>query len=124
MPYRHAFTINDTVKLSDGTKLIQIRNPWGSEKYWGPWSDRDDRWTEDFKKEAGLVVSDDGLWWIDAFNYHENFSMTSVNPDNSDMHQSYYALFDLDKGYEQSDTLVVTSNVAQTIYMSAYLYDS
>ena len=60
--------------MTDGTKLIQIRNPWGSEKYWGPWSDKDDRWTTDFKKEVGLVDEDDGLWWIDSDNYHSNFS--------------------------------------------------
>ena len=123
MPSRHAFTVNDTKELSDGTKLIQIRNPWGKEKYWGPWSDSDYRWTEDFKKEAGLVEEDDGLWWIDSDNYHSNFSQTSVNANVSNMHLSYYALFDLEKGKTETDNLTITSNVAQTVYMSAYLYD-
>ena len=45
VPYRHAFTINGTVKLGDGTKLVRIRNPWGSEYYKGPWSDQSDKWT-------------------------------------------------------------------------------
>jgi len=48
IPYMHAFTINGTKQLSDGTKLIRIRNPWGSETYKGPFSDKgedDERWT-------------------------------------------------------------------------------
>lgn len=40
------------------------------------------------------------------------------------MHLSYYALFDLEKDKTEQDQLTVTSNVSQTVYMSAYLYDS
>lgn len=40
------------------------------------------------------------------------------------MHLSYYALFDLEKDTTEQDTLTVTSDVTQTVYMSAYLYDS
>ena len=124
VPNRHAFTVNGTVELSNGEKLIQIRNPWGSEKYSGPWSDYDWNWTEEYKQEAGQVIADDGLWWIDAKNYHESFSKTSVNIDTTYMHQSYYALFDLERDSYEKDTLVVTSAVSQTVYMSAYLYDA
>ena len=45
VPYRHAFTILGTVKLSDDTKLVKVRNPWGKEKYAGPWSDESNDWT-------------------------------------------------------------------------------
>jgi len=27
-----------------------MRNPWGKEKYEGPWNDKDERWTAEFKK--------------------------------------------------------------------------
>ena len=74
VPNTHAFTVNGTVVLSDGTKLIQIRNPWGSEKYWGKWSDGDSRWTAEHTQKAGQVIADDGLWWIDAESYHTNFA--------------------------------------------------
>lgn len=40
------------------------------------------------------------------------------------MHLSYYALFDLEKDKLEEDKLTITSNIAQTVYMSAYLYDS
>ena len=42
----HAFTLIGTVWLSDGNRLLKIRNPHGSEKYHGAWSDLDtDNWT-------------------------------------------------------------------------------
>ena len=53
----------------DDVKLVQIRNPWGSEEYHGSWSDKDIRWTEELKKQANLVVADDGLWWISADDF-------------------------------------------------------
>ena len=39
LPSGHAYTLLGAVKLSNGTKLLKIRNPWGSEVYNGPWSD-------------------------------------------------------------------------------------
>lgn len=53
----HAYTLVDTIELIDHeddgkkVKLIQMRNPWGAEKYVGPWSDEDDRWTDDLKAQ-------------------------------------------------------------------------
>ena len=79
--YAHAFTVLGTVRLSDGTKLVRMRNPWGSETYHGDWSDKSSLWTEQYKQEAGHVESDDGMWFISAKDYHESFYFTSVNPD-------------------------------------------
>ena len=58
VPYRHAFTVNGAVELSDGTKLIRIRNPWGSELFHGDWSDSSTKWTEKLKEDAGLKAVD------------------------------------------------------------------
>lgn len=44
--YNHAYTLLGAYVLSDGTKLFKVRNPWGAEKYKGPWSDGDYRWTD------------------------------------------------------------------------------
>lgn len=40
----HAYTIVGAFDLN-GDKVLKIRNPWGSEKYNGPWRDNDPRWT-------------------------------------------------------------------------------
>lgn len=41
----HAETILGTVKLSNGQKLMKMRNPWGSYKYSGPYSAKSSLWT-------------------------------------------------------------------------------
>ena len=66
--------------------MLLVRNPWGSEKYSGDWSDSDTRWAlksgdrtyreivRDFIEghEPGLV--DDGLFYMDLDSYMANFS--------------------------------------------------
>ena len=42
----HAYNVLGYVVLSDGTRLIHMQNPWGSEKFHGDWSDSSDLWTE------------------------------------------------------------------------------
>ena len=42
----HIYTFLKVVELSDGTKLVQLRNPYGIEGYYGPWSDKSELWTE------------------------------------------------------------------------------
>jgi len=39
LQYSHAYTLIDLVVLSDGTKLVKMRNPYGKEQYEGEWSD-------------------------------------------------------------------------------------
>ena len=92
--------------------MVKIRNPWGEEKYHGPWSDKDSRWTDENRTEVDLVEKNDGLWWIDAANYHSNFEFTQTNANTVDQHLAYYAMFDLEKGKKEVDELKVTSNVA------------
>lgn len=50
----HAYGVIDAVELKggahDGQKLILMRNPWGNNKYDGPWSENDSRWTDDYRK--------------------------------------------------------------------------
>lgn len=36
----HAYSVLGVKTLSNGTRLIKVRNPWGSERYSGPWSDK------------------------------------------------------------------------------------
>jgi hypothetical protein len=42
----HAYSILDIAEI-DGTKLLQLRNPWGDSTEWkGAWSDTSSKWTE------------------------------------------------------------------------------
>jgi len=70
----HAYTLLGALRLEDGesngVRLLKMRNPWGSEKYVGPWGDADSRWTADYKRQAGAgtngawVAADDGAFYI------------------------------------------------------------
>jgi hypothetical protein len=40
LPGGHAYTLLGARELKDGTKLLKMRNPWGSENYNGPYSDK------------------------------------------------------------------------------------
>jgi hypothetical protein len=42
----HAYSILDVCEV-EGTKLLQVRNPWGEETEWkGAWSDKSKEWNE------------------------------------------------------------------------------
>jgi hypothetical protein len=68
---RHAFSVLRTATLSNGQRLVQCRNPWGSERWFGDWSDDSPLWTEAFKAEVGGVTSNsnDGKFWMSIEDY-------------------------------------------------------
>ena len=86
IPYRHALSVLDTKLISNGLRLIKVRNPWAAETYHGPWSDKSDLWTDQIKYEAGYEDIDDGVWFISVEDYHENMWFTSASPDVMDDH--------------------------------------
>ena len=53
-----------------------MRNPWGSERYTGPWSDDDSRWTDALKEEVGLVEANDGIFWMELAGFQ--YAMSSL----------------------------------------------
>jgi len=66
----HAFTVLEAKTLSTGVRLVKCRNPWGQEKYHGPWSDESNLWNEKLKREVNLVVNTkDGIFWTDIGTY-------------------------------------------------------
>lgn len=79
----HAYTLVDTVELEDKKngemlKLIKMRNPWGKEKYVGPWSDEDDRWTDDLKAQTNHTSADDGIFWMKYTDFKKAFSYYQI----------------------------------------------
>jgi hypothetical protein len=55
-----------------------MRNPWGKESYDGPWSDKDSRWTDDFKKQAHLKVANDGVFYMTLKDFKVAFTVYNV----------------------------------------------
>lgn len=46
-----------------------MRNPWASETYLGPWSDEDQKWTEDLRRQADHEKMDDGIFFMTPFDF-------------------------------------------------------
>ena len=40
LAYGHAYSVIGVATLKNGTKIVQVRNPWGLEGYKGKWSDK------------------------------------------------------------------------------------
>jgi hypothetical protein len=60
----HAYTVLGAVTLSNGQKLLKMRNPWGREGYTGPYSDESNEWNDKLRKEAGSVIGNDGIFFL------------------------------------------------------------
>ena len=100
-----------------------MRNPWGKETYEGPWSDADqERWTDAAKEKAGWVEKDDGSWFTSIDDFHRSFSETHMNANVFDAEMAFFA--DFETGNQVVEDLVLTSEVDQRVYVSAYTYDS
>ena len=59
----HAYSLLGAAVLSDGTKLVQLRNPWGSTEWEGDWSDESPLWNDTNSHVRG-AAKDDGCFWI------------------------------------------------------------
>ena len=90
--------------LSDKTKLIKVRNPWGKEKYSGPWSDKSELWTDKFREEVGFKDSNDGIFWTDLDTYFKHFSETWVNYKADSMSRASFLMLN-DDNRKPSDSL-------------------
>lgn len=79
----HAYTILDIVEITDGNslkeRLIKIRNPWGQERYSGPWSDNSKEWNADYERQANLKKANDGIFFIPMKVFKKTFSMFGVS---------------------------------------------
>lgn len=78
LPTGHAYSLLGTVKLSNGEQLIVMRNPWGNEKYDGPYCDTCEEWTDALRKEAGMTNADDGIFHIPLKDFKIAFTDFSV----------------------------------------------
>lgn len=78
----HAYTILGVVELKAGDevlhRLFKMRNPWGEEHYEGPWHDKDERWTEEFKKQVKLVEANDGIFYMDLKSFKKAFIVYNI----------------------------------------------
>jgi hypothetical protein len=76
----HAYTVLGP-RTYNGEKLIELRNPWGSEMYNGPWSDKESpsKWTADAKEKLSHTTANDGTFFMRFSDYKNTFYRTDAN---------------------------------------------
>ena len=117
----HAYSFLDVQELrdSDGNiahTIAKVRNPWGSEKYTGKFSDNDDLWTQEWKDQVNLKVADDGIFWMPYQNFITYFDSVDVA-----FYGDYKHVAKNFKPSEKQTTLVVNNPVAQYVYITGEL---
>ena len=85
----HAYTLLGVKTLSNGTQLLQIRNPWGRGEWSGNWGDKSSLWTPEFKKQAGWVDADDGVFFMTYSDFKNNFETVTIGYYHDDYFYSY-----------------------------------
>ncbi|KAB5515465.1 hypothetical protein GE09DRAFT_1231250 [Coniochaeta sp. 2T2.1] len=63
----HAYIVMKAKTLKSGTRLVQLRNPWGKTRkgIWeGAWSDGSKEWTTEVQEELGHNFGGDSVFWI------------------------------------------------------------
>eukprot|EP00931_Biecheleriopsis_adriatica_P007836 TRINITY_DN109089_c0_g1_i1.p1 TRINITY_DN109089_c0_g1~~TRINITY_DN109089_c0_g1_i1.p1 ORF type:complete len:710 (+),score=164.45 TRINITY_DN109089_c0_g1_i1:23-2131(+) len=71
--YNHVFSCIGYRILSDGTRLMRLRNPWGEGGEWkGPWSDGAPEWTDERKAEVPEYGNkDDAAFFLTVEDFYE-----------------------------------------------------
>uniref|UniRef100_G3MR51 Calpain catalytic domain-containing protein n=1 Tax=Amblyomma maculatum TaxID=34609 RepID=G3MR51_AMBMU len=77
----HEYSVTGTTEINvqgKNVRLIRVRNPWGSGEWTGAWSDKSKEWTqvsEEKRKEVGLVIKEDGEFWISEEDFIKSYQM-------------------------------------------------
>lgn len=139
----HAYTIAGIKTLSDGTKLIRARNPWGKDEYKGDFGCDSEKWTDKLVNEVPDAKNhEDGYIYVPIQQFKVSFRAINVNYNTKRMFMDYYLKFDDEpkmKVTEQSKEVLkkmakdcgegciihkihVVSTVAQKVWFSISTY--
>lgn len=86
-----AVTVTD--EQGEEHRLVEMRNPWGSEYFFGDWSDSSSRWTESMRKQVDHEKADDGKFYMSFKDYLDQIEYTDFNQDLSGWQHSSFAMF-------------------------------
>ncbi|KAK2956033.1 putative Calpain-type cysteine protease DEK1 [Blattamonas nauphoetae] len=97
----HAYSLLGCKEMRDGTRLLQLKNPWGHKRWKGRFSETDiTNWTPARQREMGYSPQaaqkiDDGIFWIDLDSLLQYFGVCHFSwapelfPTRSTLHLSW-----------------------------------
>ena len=90
----HSYVALKAIELSNGARLVQVRNPWGNERYWGRYSDEGDEWTPELREEAGAtaLAADDGVFFMRIEEFYSMGDSTIISFDTTKWHNDYFLM--------------------------------
>ena len=88
----HAYVVLKAIKLSNGARLVQVRNPWGREGYTCDWSDSSALWTDELRQEAGATPQavNEGIFFMSLEDYFGQGQSTIISFDTTGWYQDYF----------------------------------
>ena len=88
----HAYVVLSAKKMSNGASLVQLRNPWGEERYICDYSDESALWTSELKREAGATETavDDGIFFMTFEDYYRQGLVTVVSFDTTGWYDDHF----------------------------------
>ncbi|XP_059154778.1 calpain-9-like [Physella acuta] len=81
---RHTYSITDLRSIRTGQQpvnLIRLRDPLGHNEWRGRWSERSQEWQQislDDKSKLGLIIRDDGEFWMDLEDFLATFDTLEI----------------------------------------------
>jgi len=122
----HAYAVLRIIQTSNGTRLLQLKNPWGRSGWNGQYSAQDKTsWSDtNFRKEVGYDADaaakcDDGVFWMswsDLTIYFTNIQI-SWNPELFRFQKVSHAFWKADDG-PNDDSFNVSENPQYTVTLS------
>jgi len=77
----HAYSLIGAYEINtqEGpTRLVAVRNPWGSYEWNGAWGDNDERWTPELRAQVNSTGSEDGIFYMTVEDYRNEFQTSTV----------------------------------------------
>ena len=132
----HAYVALKALKLSNGARVVQMRNPWGSERYKCDYSDSSDKWTPELRKEAQIdeKAENDGVFYMTIEDFYSMGQSTVISFDTTGWYYDYFMMLD-DKtppngGWQfcgktcTRHIVQIKSDVEQDVYVTAHTWDA
>ena len=74
--------------MRNGTRLIKMKNPWGTETFKGDYSDS--RMSSSVQRELGHTKGNDGVFYMSLDQYYDQVKKSTMNFDTSNWKHDYF----------------------------------